>query len=367
MRTVGATLGRQWRWALVGTGAAGLIALPAIVGRLPAAASDLSASQLVARIRQSAAQPYQGYAEGHGGLRLPELPGAADLSTLISDTSRMRMWYAGPNSWRSDLLYSGGERDRYRTPNGLVTWDSGVHTATFVPGDTQLRLPIPPDLMPPDLARRIVAAATASEISLLPSKKIAGHDGAGLRIVPTTDVTTVARIDLWADSTTGLPLRVQITAKGHDHPSLETSFLDLEMKAPDADLVAFKPPAGSVNNDQGDALDLVQAIELYSDNQLPSELAGLPRRTSAPSAAATYGTGFDVVGVLALPDRFVTDTLRALPASQRPWGHTAAVVKTPLINGMIFALDGTAYILGGPVTVKELDRVAAALAAGSGS
>ena len=66
-----------------------------------------------------------------------------------------------------------------------------------------------------------------------------------------------------------------------------------------------------------------------------------------------------MVGVLALPDQFVTDTLRALPTSKRPWGHTAAVVQTPLVNGMIFAVDGTAYIVGGPVTVKELDRVAA--------
>jgi hypothetical protein len=47
-----------------------------------------------------------------------------------------------------------------------------------------------------------------------------------------------------------------------------------------------------------------------------------------------------------------------LPTSDRPWGKTAALIRTPLVNGMIFANGSTAFILGGPVTVAELDRVA---------
>jgi hypothetical protein len=279
----------------------------------------------------------------------------------------MRVWYAGPSSWRNDLLYSGGERDRYRSADGLWTWDSGVHRATLASGQTQLRLPIPSDLAPPDLARRILAAAKPSEVTALPPRRIASHDADGLRIVPTSAASTIGHIDVWADTRTGLPLRVEVTGKGRDHPSLEAGFLDLQIHPPDPDLVRFEPPKGSVRGDEGDSLDLVQAIELYSGTQLPEQLAGLDRRTPQASAAATYGSGFDVVGVLALPDRFVTDTLRALPSSQRRWGHRAAVVTTPLVNGLIFALNGTAYILGGPVTVKELDRVAAAIVAWSGT
>jgi hypothetical protein len=367
MGRVRAELRRHWRWALVATGAAGLVVLPAVVAAVPVHGSGSSAAELSSRILASTNQPYEGYVEGHGGLRLPDLPGAADLSTLTSDTSRVRVWYAGPQRWRTDLLYSGGERDRYRTPEGLWIWDSGVHTSSFVEGDTQLRLPLPSDATPPDLARRILDAAKPSELSPLSPRRIAGHDGDGLRIVPASPASTIAKIDLWADTKSGLPLAVEVTAKGRDHPSFETSFLDLRIQPPDPKLVAFTPPKGSQTDDSGDALDLVQAIELYSDTKLPAELAGLPRRTAEASAAATYGTGFDVVAVLALPDRFVTDTLRALPASTRPWGHTAAVVTTPLVNGMLFAIDGTAYILGGPVTVKELDRVAAAIAAKAGS
>ena len=96
--------------------------------------------ELVTRIKASAGQPYHGYAEGHGGLRLPELPGAADLSTLTSDTSRIRVWYESPDRWRTDLLYSGGERDRYGTRGGDVDVGFG-HAPRRLPGG---RDPAPP-------------------------------------------------------------------------------------------------------------------------------------------------------------------------------------------------------------------------------
>ena len=147
--------------------------------------------ELVTRIKASAGQPYHGYAEGHGGLRLPELPGAADLSTLTSDTSKIRVWYESPDRWRTDLLYSGGERDRYGTSDGTWTWDSGTHRAVFLEGATQLRLPIPIDLTPPDLGRRLVAAAQPDEITSISPRRIAGHDADGIRIRPAIKDSTV--------------------------------------------------------------------------------------------------------------------------------------------------------------------------------
>ena len=126
--------------------------------------------------------------------------------------------------------------------------------------------------------------------------------------------------------------------------------------------MTFEPPLEARQPDRGsDNLDLVQAIERYSETKLPDTLAGLTRRTRTATAAATYGEGFDAVGVLALPEEFVTDTLRSLPTSERPWGQTAALVRTPLINGMIFVSNGTAFMVGGPVTLAELDRVAEAI------
>ena len=348
---------RQWRWGLLGLGVLALVGMPAIVDALPVERSGLPLETLVDRIETSADRPYHGYAEGRGALRLPELPGAADLATLMSDTSRMRLWYDGPDRWRTDLLYSGGERDRYGEPDGMWVWDSGTHRSVFVQDETQLRLPIPIDLTPPDLARRLLGAAQPGELEPLAPRRIAGQDGDGLRIRPSAPESTIDTIDIWADAETGLPLHVEVTAKGRDNPSLQSGFLELEQEPPDPDLVSFEPPSGGVQQQDAD-LDLVQAIERYSRTMLPDTLAGRRRATGQASAAAIYGDGYTSVGVLALPQEFITDTLRALPTSDRPWGKTAALIRTPLVNGMIFADGGTAFILGGPVTVAELDRLA---------
>jgi hypothetical protein len=353
---------RQWRWGLVGVGVLALVSLPALVDAVPVERSDVSLDTLVQRIEASADRPYHGYAEGRGALRLPELPGAADLSTLMSDTSRMRLWYDAPDRWRTDLLYSGGERDRYGEPDGMWVWDSGTHRSVFVREETQLRLPLPIDLTPPDLARRLLAAAQPDELEPLGPRRIAGRDGDGLRIRPSAPESTIDTIDIWADPETGLPLHVEVTAKSRDNPSLQTGFLELEQERPDPDLVSFEPPTDGVLQ-QDEDLDLVQAIERYSRTLLPDTLAGRRRVTDRASAAAVYGEGYTSVGVLALPQEFITDTLRALPTSERPWGQTVALIRTPLVNGMIFADGGTAYILGGPVTVTELDRLAQDLVA----
>jgi hypothetical protein len=353
---------RQWRWGLVGVGVLALVSLPVLVDALPAERSDLPLDTLVERIEASADLPYHGYAEGRGALRLPELPGAADLSTLMSDTSRMRLWYDAPDRWRTDLLYSGGERDRYGEPDGMWVWDSGTHRSVFVQDESQLRLPLPIDLTPPDLARRLLAAAQPDELEPLGPRRIAGRDGDGLRIRPSAPESTIDTIDIWADPETGLPLHVEVTAKSRDNPSLQTGFLELAQERPDPDLVSFEPPTDGVLQ-QDEDLDLVQAIERYSRSLLPDTLAGRRRVTDRASAAAVYGDGYTSVGVLALPQEFITDTLRALPTSERPWGQTVALIRTPLVNGMIFADGGTAYILGGPVTVAELDRLAEDLVA----
>ena len=107
---------------------------------------------------------------------------------------------------------------------------------------------------------------------------------------------------------------------------------------------------------QGNVPDRVDQVGTAQQHQA---LAPLARAGTIVVHTTSTKGGFDVVGVLALPQEFVTDTLRALPTSKRPWGQTVALVQTPLVNGMIFVVHDTAFIIGGPVSVKALDRVAA--------
>jgi hypothetical protein len=188
-------------------------------------------------------------------------------------------------------------------------------------------------------------------------------DAAGLRIAPRSPTTTVGRVDLWADPSSGLPVRVELTARGGGGPIIVTSFLDLRQRAPDEATVRFQvPPDARVDFDE--APDLARAVERFSPFVLPDSLAGAPRRTEVASAASTYGRGFDLVAALAFPSRISRRTrafLETVPTKQGPWGR-ASEIATPLLNAMVFEHDGAVFALSGTVGFRSLEAIAGQLA-----
>ncbi len=51
---------------------------------------------------------------------------------------------------------------------------------------------------------------SSDELSRLPARRVAGRSAAGLRLVPADPASTIARVDVWADEASGLPLRVEV-------------------------------------------------------------------------------------------------------------------------------------------------------------
>jgi hypothetical protein len=244
-----------------------------------------------------------------------------------------------------------------------VLWDSGERRATFTAGEAAVRFARPADLLPPELGRRVAAAAGAGEATRLGARRVAGVHALGLRILPRSAGTTLARADLWADPATGLPVRVELTARGQREPIVTSSFLDLRFQAPDPADVQFAAP-GDAEVDGDEAPDLARVIDRFSPFVLPDPLAGQPRRTQVAGAASTYGRGFDLVAVLAFPAGFSPRTrefLDKVPTRRGPWGE-ASLIATPLLNGMVFERDGVGYALAGTVTQPALEQVAAELA-----
>ena len=352
-----------WRWLVLGGAVAVLVALPGLVAAVPARDRPLAAEELLGRVRASDRVAYQGYAEARAGLGLPDVPRAGRVVALLGETTRMRAFVAGPATWRVDELTPIGERDLYAGDGGTLLWDSGERRAVVTDGEPPVRFARPADLLPPELGRRVAAAAGAGEVSRLGARRVAGVHALGLRVVPRSAGTTVARVDLWADPASGLPVRVELTARGGTRPIVTTAFLDLRLGAPDPARVRFAAPDDAdVDTDQ--APDLARAVDRFSPFVLPDPLAGEPRRTGVGSAASTYGRGFDLVAVLAFPASFSPRTrafLDEAPTRKGPWGE-ASVLATPLLNGLVFERDGVAYALAGTVTQPVLDRVAASLA-----
>jgi hypothetical protein len=352
-----------WRWLVLGGAVAVLVALPGLVAAVPARDRAVAAEELLGRVLASDRVAYQGYAEARAGLGLPDVPRAGRVVALLGETTRMRAFVAGPGTWRVDELTPIGERDLYAGDGGTLLWDWGERRAVVTDGEPPVRFARPADLLPPELGRRVAAAAGPGEATRLGARRVAGVHALGLRVVPRSAGTTVARVDLWADPASGLPVRVELTARGGTRPIVTTAFLDLRLGAPAPARVRFAvPDDADVESDQ--APDLARAVDRFSPFVLPDPLAGEPRRTSVGSAASTYGRGFDLVAVLAFPASFSSRTrafLDEVPTRKGPWGE-ASVLATPLLNGMVFERDGVAYALAGTVTQPVLDRAAASLA-----
>ncbi|MDP9067452.1 MAG: hypothetical protein M3N53_03750 [Actinomycetota bacterium] len=356
--------GKRWRWVAVGVATAALAALPATISALPTSAPEIPADALLQRIVASEAVPFRGYAESTGALALPDVPQVGRLGDLFAQTTRLRVWVTSPTRWRVDELLSAAERGTYMDATGLWLWDSARRTATRIDGHPSVRLPRAADLLPPALGRLVAQAASETEVTALTARRIAGVAAAGLRIVPTSSTTTVGRVDLWADVSSGLPLRVEIYPRGSQDPVLSSSFLDVTLAPPQRPITRFRLPRGAMLNYRS-VTDFAHEVNEASPYVLPEELGGMTRATSVTRAAGTYGEGFDRVSVLALPSHLSperADALDSAPVVSRSWG-SARVLETPLVNTLFFTYGHAAFIVSGPVTTDVLEEVAADLTA----
>ena len=356
---------RQWRWAVVLGAVALLCSLPVIVANWPVTEPGIEPEALRTLVAGSAAQPFEGLFESRGGLRLPDLGRLDDEVAPFRTSSRVRVWYGGPEQWRADELLVGAERAVYREPGGLWLWDSGRRRIVFSPREVEepLRIPRLMDFSPAELGRRLVRESDVESISSIPARRVAGRTGAGLRITPTSPSATIDHVDIWADPVTGVVLAVEIDTGG-TAPVFETAWVDFRYATPDGDVVTFDP--NEIDEPVREAV-VVDAVESASATAFalpfPDVLAGLPRRSAPQAALATYGEGLTVVNVLVVPQGGLGRRIAALPRVERPWGGEAALVETSLVNVQIARVGGFDVVLAGTVDVAELDRIAGVVAA----
>jgi hypothetical protein len=360
------------RWITVAAVVAALCLTPAVIAAIPAAAVATDPVVLRERILNSAAQPYSGYADTHGLIALPDVPALSNVGDLFK-TMRLRAWYARPDAWRVAIMQATGERDIYREGLDTYAWDYGRSLTTVTSGEAPVRLPYAADLLPPDLARRLLTGE--EQVRSIASRRIAGIDAAGLTITPSSPDTTIARVDIWADPDTGLPVQVEVFAKGLADTVFTSRFLDLDQTAPPAEILAPTLPPGSGLN-VINAADVAAAINEIAPVPLPATLAGRTRLGSAAAARvvglAAYGPGLSSFVVFALPGRTGADALNAardrgaIPVSLP--NADAYQTSTTLVNGLIVRTQGDranrrTYLIAGSVTPELLRQAAAELIA----
>lgn len=352
-------------WVLVAAVAVVAVLVPQVPGWLPVSAASVAPGELRQRVLDSVNRPYQGYAEVTGSLQLPELPHLSDLTALLTGTTRVRTWYAAPSRWRFAVVSTAGERDVYGTPDGEYTWDYGNNQVTRLVGEVPVRVPRAGDLTPPELTRRVLSAAAGDPVTALPARRIAGRDVPGLRLTPRDPDTTIGHVDLWADPDSGVPLAVEMTARGASRPVVASRFLEFDATAPAADVLEPQRPWGSGYSIVS-APGIADALGALGRGFPPPRLAGRAlRETNAAGVrgVGVYGTGLSAFVEVRVPGDIGAQAADAIEkaggeSEDFPEGKVTRLTITPLSVAVARSGYGRWYMLAG-LTSSDVLRTAA--------
>lgn len=365
------------RWAVVTALVALLVLLPLAVRAFPVAGAETPAPALLARIRAAADHPYAGYAETTGSLALPVTTGLGDVGSLLGGRTQQRVWWRGARDWRADTLSASGELSARTSPAGTQVFDFEDTDVARTAPDTAgaVRLPRATDTLPPLLAARLLSGATSAQVSSLTSRRVAGRPADGLRLSPNEPLSSIARVDVWADRASGVPLLVEAYSRSSTGgtsavPAMSSTFLDFTDATPGQQVVAFIPPPGAQVFERR-RLDLAQAIGRVPDTALPATLLGFPRAASPAGleGIGQYGRGVTQLAVGELPERVAGSLREQLKAvigvTSLPEGVAVTVgpvgllVTDPEVTGRTLLVTGT-------LTPAGLAQVARGLRPGAG-
>lgn len=371
MAARGSGTGAARRWLVVLLAVAVLLALPALIGALPASDAGTPATQLRDRALASAGVAFSGYAQAAGGLTLPVGQQLTAVANLLSDRTTMRAWYRGAQDWRVDVVSPTGETGVHRDASGTWTWQYEDDVASRA-AELPLALPTAPDLLPSSLGRRLLSEATDSELTRIGADRIAGRDALGLRVVPADAAASVSAVDIWIDPASGVPLRVQVSGgrTGGSEPALDTAFLSLDLATPPAAVTAFTPPPGAGIRRDVQQQDLLDTGRRAPAVDLPDALAGLDRRVvaGAPVAVGVYGRGVTLLAVSPLPRTAATALRRTLSSAPDAVVDGLGVRAAAGPLGLMLAdAGGSSWLLSGTVRLDALAAAAAQLPPTRGS
>jgi hypothetical protein len=357
--------GTKARWLVVLLVAAGLVVIPLAVQARPISSSTISAAALAERVQRSASIAWSGSVDTTGTLGLPDSDSFANLAQLLGESNQLRVWWRSGDDWRVDRIRSTGETDLFRQGSSSIRWVFESETATLSPVST-IRLPDASDLLPPTLGRSMLQGARADELTRLPDRRVAGVEAPGLRLVPTEAYSTIDHVDLWADDSSGLPLRVEVFGRGDQRPVLTTALSDLELSTPTEATTDFRAP-DSVTVNYEDSVDVAAAANAFAPFDLPTTLAGLSSRAGRdPGAVGVYGRG--PTTLIAMPLRGsvlrpLRDRLRDSAAAQ----ETGVGTLAPVGPISLLATSGRGgrggFLLAGTVDPATLERAATELLA----
>ncbi|MCW2762005.1 MAG: hypothetical protein JWR85_2206 [Marmoricola sp.] len=305
-----------------------------------------TASQLLVDVQQAKVQGLSGTIVQNADLGLPSLPGiggtgSSDLSSMVSGSHTLRLWYAGPNKVRLSLLGSLGESDVVRNGTDLWTWSSKDKTATHrsVPTTEQSAPSVASasPVSPQQAADEALKAITPStKVSTIGTATVAGRSAYELLLEPRDAGSLVDSVRIAIDGKTHVPTRVQVFSKNASAPAFEVAFTSFDPTTPASSLFRFNPPPGTKVTEEGP-----EAGPGREKSGAPSASAGEGKGAAADKGAPqVVGSGWTSVVVAKSPVGDASDKsdaaglaqmLTALPKVSGSWG------SGHLLEGSLFS------------------------------
>ncbi|MCW2847038.1 MAG: Outer rane lipoproteinsorting protein [Marmoricola sp.] len=264
------------RWGVTILAAVLLTAGASGIGALSANAGDKlaprTASQLLVDVQQAKVSGLSGTIVQNADLGLPSLPGfgstgSSDMTSLVSGSHTLRLWYAGPNRVRLSLLGQLGESDVIHNGGDLWTWSSKDKTASHrtIPTTSKDNTPSLESTAPtsPQQAAEeaLKAIDPSTKVSTIGNSTVAGRSAYELLLQPRDSTSLVGSVRIAIDGKTHLPTRVQVFAKNADKPSFEIAFTSFDPTTPSASVFAFNPPPGTKVTEQKGTPDMLKGPE----------------------------------------------------------------------------------------------------------
>lgn len=294
----------------------------------------ISAQDLLVRVQQAKVDTLSGTVVQNSDLGLPSVPGlttssGASLTSLLSGTHTLGVWYDGPD--KSRLQVQGGNDETDVIVNGKNVWqwsykdNTATHrTLTAPSGDKrkpQSDLPADMPKTPQEAASKALAAlGDTTEVTTEGQAEVAGINAYELVLTPKDDKSQITQVRIAVDGTTFMPLRVQVLA-GQPKPVFDVAYSDLSYDAPDNDQFTFKAPEGAKVKEMAPQ---VHATKKPSTKELQARKA---QQAEHADDTKVVGTGWSSVVVSKVGDAASSSTnaqvqqvLSALPKVSGSWG-----------------------------------------------
>ena len=330
----------RWGAPVVAAAAVAAVASGVFAAQANPSLPAKTAGQLLVDLQGGRVDGLSGTVVQDSQLGLPQLPqvggggSSSSLTSLLTGSHTLRVWYAGDEKQRVALLGSLGETDIVRNGTNAWVWSSDSNSATryTVPAGKAGKEAdeLPAGLTPQQAADMALKALDpTTKVSTSSTTSVAGRSAYELVLAPKDTRALVGQVRLAVDAQTSMPLRVQVFGRNSGNgPAFSVGFSSVSFEVPSATQFAFNPPPGAK----------------VTQGTLPMHQAPSPGAAQqARDQVKTVGSGWTTVAVLpAAPTASDTGRdsgslgafLAQLPRVSGSWGSGRLMTST-LVSALI--------------------------------